>query len=404
MRKNFATMLLAGAALTVILAGCGNKTEGEITPTPTTPVETLAPTETVVPTAEPTVAPTEEPAGEPTAVPTETPVVTENVGETKVTLGQYKGLTLYEVDSSVIALELVELMEGYAELKKVNRAAEVGDTVNINYVGKKDGVAFDGGTDDSEEGYNLELGSGSFIDGFEDGLIGAVAGEVRDLELTFPENYGNADLAGQAVVFTVTVNAVQELVTPELTDDFAKENLEFDTVAQYISALYEVRNEEAFYNQITEALMATSTVENYPAGLIESEKQSLVDYYTSYAEMYGSYYGMDTETTLAYMFGFETKEALESYAEEYAFNVVKNMLILTEVAMQEGLTISEEEYQRRALIYAISYGYEDVETFEADYGGETVFEAVTMDYIMDYIISLSEIVKAENDAEVDQEQ
>ena len=392
MKKKFATLLLAGAAVAVVLTGCGNKTEAEVTPTPVAPVETQAPTQA----AEPTTEPTETPA----ATPTETPAVTENAEETKVTLGQYKGLTLYEVDSSVIAQELLELVEGYAELKEVKRAAVEGDTVNINYVGKKDGVAFEGGTDDSEEGYNLELGSGTFIDGFEEGLIGAKAGEVRDLELTFPENYGNAELAGQAVVFTVTVNSVQEMVTPELTDEFAKENLEFDTVAEYVTALYKVRNDEAFREQITTALMESSTVENYPAELIETEKQSLVDYYMYYAELYGSYYGMDAETTLTAMFGFESTAALEEYAQEYAFNVAKNALILSEIAVQENLTISQEEYQRRASIYATSYGYEDVESFEADYGAETVFEAITSDYIFDYIVSQANIIKAEDDAVV----
>ena len=387
MKKHVLIMLLAGTLTTALLAGCGNKTEGEVTPTPTTAVETQAPTE--------------EPTDAPTAMPTQKPAVTDNYEETKVTLGQYKGLTLYEVDSSVIAEEMIEMMEGYASLVVVNRAAAEGDTVNINYVGKKDGVAFEGGTDDSETGYNLELGSGNFIDGFEEGLIGAVAGEVRDLELTFPESYMNADLAGQAVVFTVTVNSVQEMVTPELTDEFAAENLGFDTVAGYISALYEVRNEEAFYNQISTALMESSTVENYPKELVETEKQSLVDYYMSYVELYASVYGMDEDTMLMYMFGFSSKAALEEYAEEYAFNVVKNMLVLTEVAVQENLAISTEEYEYRASIYAMSYGYEDIASFEADYGEETIKEAVTMDFILDYIISQSTIIKAEDDAVVE---
>ena len=235
MKKKVVTMLLAGTVVMAVLAGCGNKTEGEITPTPTT-AATEAPTATTAPTE--------------AAAPTETPAVTENIAETKVTLGQYKGLTLYEVDSSVIAQELHDMMESFAELVVVDRAAVEGDTVNINYVGKKDGVAFDGGTDDSEEGTNLELGSHSFIDGFEEGLIGAVAGEVRDLNLTFPENYHSAELAGQSVVFTVTVNSVQESVVPELTDAFAKENLPVDTVGEYVAALYEVRNQESFKNQV----------------------------------------------------------------------------------------------------------------------------------------------------------
>lgn len=393
MKKKFVTILLAGVSVVMLLAGCGNKTEEVVTPAPTMAAEATA-----TPTVEPTVDPTTEPTVEPTVSP-----MAEPTAEPKVTLGQYKGLTIYEVDSSVIAEELVKIVEEHKELKKANRAATNGDIVNINYVGKKDGVAFEGGTDDSAEGYNLVLGSGTFIPGFEEGLVGAVEGEVRDLELTFPENYGNAELAGQAVVFTVTVNVVQEYVTPELTDEFAKEYLEFDTVAEYISALYEVRNEEAFYEQITTALMESCTVENCPAQLVENEKQSLINYYVSYADVYASYYGSDTDTMLAYMFGFQTREMLESYAEEYAYNVVKNMLIMTEIAVQENLTISEEEYQRRALIYAISYGYEDVASFEADYGAESIVEAVTMDYIMDYIISESNIVKAEEDATVSPE-
>lgn len=398
MKKNLVTMLLAGTVAVAMLAGCGNKTEGDVTPTPTaepTAVATEAPAATEAPVA------TEAPAATATPVPTEKPAVTDNVDETKVTLGQYKGLTLYEVDSSVIAQELVDMMAQYAELVEVNRPAEEGDTVNINYVGKKDGVAFEGGTDDSAEGFDLELGSNSFIDGFEEGLIGAVAGEVRDLNLTFPENYRSEELAGQAVVFTVTVNKVQNKVVPELTDEFAKEHLEFDTVAEYISALYKVRNEEVFYSQIMDTLMATSTVENYPADMVESEKQSLIDYYVAYAEVYSSYLGMDTETTLAYMFGFESMEVLENYAEEYAYNVVKNLLVLGEVAEQEKLTLTDEEYQRRATIYATSYGYEDIASFEADYGADTVFDAITTDYIIDYIISLSTIVKAEEDASVE---
>ena len=395
MKKRTMTILLAGT-IALALAGCGNKTEDITTPTPTV-TETVAPTQE--PAAEPTAEPTVAVQETETPVPTEAPAVTDNLEETKVTLGQYKGLTLYEVESSVIAREMAEMMEEYKELALVFRGAENGDTVNIDYVGKKDGEAFEGGTD---EGFNLELGSNTFIDGFEEGLIGAVAGEVRDLELTFPENYHSADLAGQAVVFTVTVNNVLEPVTPSLTDEFVKEKLGYNTVAEYVAVLYAARNKESFYEQITTALMESSTVENYPSKLIEQEKQSLIDYYTSYAELYSAYLGMDTETTLAYMFGFQSMEVLENYAEEYAFNVVKNMLVLSEIAVQEGLTISTEEYQNRALVYATAYGYDDVASFEADYGKEALMDAITTEYVMDYVITQSTVIKAEDNKEAEQ--
>ena len=383
MRKKLVTMLLAGSAVIVCLAGCGNKTTETPNPTPTEAlnvVSTLTPTETPIPT------------------------LVESYSETKVTLGKYKGLTLYEVDSSVIAQELRETMQEYAELVVVERAAVEGDTVNINYVGKKDGVAFEGGTDNSEAGTNLELGSGNFIPGFEEGLIGVVAGEVRDLELTFPKEYHSAELAGQSVVFTVTVNSVQESVVPELTDEFAKENLPFDTVAGYVAALYEVRNQESFSKQVLDALMESCVVENYPADTVEYEKQSMIDYYVGYAEYFASYFGMDTESTLKSMFGFESMEALEDFAEEYALTTVKQMMILTEIAKVENLVVSEEEYQQRALVYAVNNGYEDVTTFEEDYGKDAVIEAITLDYVVDYVISQSTIVKAESDGDIQQVQ
>lgn len=219
MKKRWMSVLATGMTAVCVLNGCGTKVtdNGKTTPEPTQSVS-------------------EENTPVPTVLPTGTSSAESGLNPI-VTLGEYKGLTLYEVDASVVAEEMRNLLEKYGEYVTVNRAAQENDAVNINYVGKKDGVAFEGGTQDSEEGYNLVLGSDTFIDGFEDGLIGAVAGEVRDLKLTFPETYRNSELAGQEVVFTVTVNAVKEWVTPELTDAFVAENLNYETTAELIIAL-----------------------------------------------------------------------------------------------------------------------------------------------------------------------
>jgi len=368
MRKRIITILLSGMAVLAVLAGCTGKKDNGSAPAEKTPAATGT---------------------------------TENSSDTKIVLGQYKGLTLHEVDSEEIAKELHETMQEYAELVTVNRAAKDGDTVNINFVGKKDGVAFEGGTDDSAEGTDLTLGSGQFIEGFEAGLIGAVAGEVRDLNLTFPENYGNTDLAGQAVVFTVTVNAVKETVVPELTDEFAAENLPVNTVAGYVAALYEIRNQESFREQILAALTQTSTVENYPENIIASEKQYYVDYHLDYAEVFKSYFGLDDASALQTV-GFESMEALEEAAEEYAYTTVKQVLILSEIAKVENLVLSGEEYEQRALVYAANNGYEDVASFEAEYGKDAIVEAVTLDYVIDYIVGQSTIIYDENNSNVQQ--
>lgn len=402
MKKKFAIILMISALTTMCVAGCGSKTEGEVTPTPTTPVKA---TETPAPTEEPTAAPTETPTETPTAVPTEAPAVTDDVSETKVTLGQYKGLTLHEVDSEEVAKELIALLEQFKELVVVDRAAVEGDTVNINYVGKKDGVPFDGGTDDSEAGYNLVLGSGSFIDGFEEGLIGAVAGEVRDLNLTFPEEYHSEDLAGQSVVFTVTVNSVQEEVVPEASDAFAKENLGYDTWSEYVIALYSAMNKDSFYEQVTESLMASCTVENYPSAELAIEKQRLYDYYYSAGEYYGSYYGLDAEMALMYFFGFESLDALDKWAEESAYEVVKNNLILVEISTVEQLAMDEAEYQNKVMQLADYYGYgTDVESFIADNGEEEVKKSILLDYVMSYIVSQATIIEADYDSVVQPEE
>ena len=167
----------------------------------------------------------------------------------KVTIGEYKGLALTSVSEADLETEIKSMLESLAELVEVDRAAVDGDTVNINYVGLLNGEAFEGGTDDSETGHDLVLGSNSFIDGFEEGLIGAVAGDKIELNLIFPENYGKEELNGQAVVFQVTVNAVKESVVPEFTDELLAEKIpEYPTVDAYTTALRENMNRNTYYN------------------------------------------------------------------------------------------------------------------------------------------------------------
>ena len=316
--------------------------------------------------------------------------------EGKVTVGEYKGLALTSVSEATVDAEIATMMEAYAELVEVDRAAVEGDTVNINFVGLKDGVAFEGGTDDTEEGTDLELGSNSFIPGFEDGLIGAVAGEKRDLNLSFPENYTNTELAGQAVVFQVTVNAVKETVVPELTDEFVAEKLpEYPTVALYKEKLTEVMNRDSYYEQITELLMASSEVEKYNEEEVAVQKQRLITEYTNYASYYGSYYGMDLETSIMYFLGFESQEAFETEMGNYAYDVVKNTMIIKEIAELENIKLTDDVYDTKAVEYAESYGYEDVASFVEANGEETVRETILAELVMDFIVENAIITEAQ---------
>ncbi len=182
-----------------------------------------------------------------------------------------------------------------SETEITDRPAELGDTVNIDYVGLVDGVAFDGGTAEAQE---LELGSGYYIDGFEDGLVGTVAGDYVELELAFPEDYGVDTLNGQDVIFQVTVNSIWEVETlvPEFTDEFVQEiSTTCTTTEEYyaeIYALYESDNlatqETARQTQIWTALIEATTVTSYPDDEIEVLQQEVIDYYTEYASYYGA--------------------------------------------------------------------------------------------------------------------
>ncbi len=314
----------------------------------------------------------------------------------KITVGEYKGLAVTSVSQAEVDAELQSMLEYYAELVEVDRAAEEGDTVNINFVGLLNGEPFEGGTDDSEAGYDLELGSQSFIDGFEEGLIGVVAGEKRDLNLTFPEDYGVDDLNGQAVVFQVTVNAVKTELLPKLTDEFIAEKYpEFSTVEAYKAALTENMNYSTYYEQITEQLMASSEVTKFNEDRVAARAEQLIAEYTSYAEYYGSYYGLDTQTAVTYFLGFESIDAFYAEMKDYAYEVEKNAMIIQEIAKQEGIELTDEIYNTMAAEYATSYGYEDVASFVADYTEETVRSAILSELVMDVIIENAVIAEAE---------
>lgn len=317
--------------------------------------------------------------------------------EGSVTVGEYKGLALTNVSETEVDEKIASMLaESFIELQTVEREAKEGDTVNINFVGTKDGVAFEGGSNESEAGYDLKLGSKAFIEGFEEGLIGVVAGEERDLNLTFPENYGNADLAGQAVVFHVTVNEVKEEIIPELTDAFIVENFpDYKTVDEYKKACQESMNYESHVTQITELLMESSEVQKYNEADVKKEKETLIEQNAAMAAYYGSMYGLDADTSLQYFFGVESREAFEDAMGEYAYDVVKNSMIISEIAKMENIELTDEIYKEEAMEYAENYGYDDIESFENSYGKDIIQLTILSDMVMKFIIENAVISDAE---------
>ena len=231
-----------------------------------------------------------------------------------VTLGDYKGLEVVSTVQSIGDEEVDSYIEYMlsstsGELEEVTDrdVIENGDVANIDYVGKKDGVAFDGGT---AEGYDLGIGSGSFIPGFEEGLVGVKKGETVDIELTFPENYHAPDLAGAEVVFTVTVNGIYKEIKPEFNDAFVAE-LAIENVStmeeyrSYLKNMMEENEKQYALQDVQTQLLAmvteNATVSGTPQELVDRFYQVNINNMTYNAMMYGmdlqtfvsSYYGLD---------------------------------------------------------------------------------------------------------------
>lgn len=291
-------------------------------------------------------------------------LTTVGCGNKYVTLGEYKDLKVeYTCDQSKITDEDVDSkitsnLEEYAtEAKDKNYKAKNGDTVNIDYKGLKDGKAFDGGT---AEGYDLKLGSNSFIDGFEEKLVGSKKGEKRSLDLTFPEDYSESSLAGKDVVFKVTVNSIK--VTPtldDLTDEFVKEKIkDYSTVKEYRAAVKKELQESldesiesAKEKAAWEKVVANAKVKSYPKDQVDELKKQMEDYYTQYA----NYYGMELDDFIKQT--GSTKEEFDEKNEESAKSEVASRLIAEAIGDKENISISDDEYKQGVKDYMKEYNY-----------------------------------------------
>lgn len=281
----------------------------------------------------------------------------------EVELGEYKGLK-YEMESvevtdDEINEEIDRMRKQYADLETVEGEAKDGDTVKIDYEGFKDGVAFEGG---KAEGYNLKLGSGSFIPGFEDQLIGCKAGDEKELNLTFPEDYHAEDLKGAAVVFKVTVHEVTREVLPELDDDFAKDtnipNVETvedlkKTVKERLEAAKKSQAESAADEKLFEQLSENTKVD-MPDVLVDDEANNQIQQMAAQIQQYGLSFSQYLQ-----MMG-KTIDDLRADYRENAEKSVKLRLALNKIAEVENLEATDEDVEEQYHDLSVQYGM-DVE-------------------------------------------
>ena len=262
----------------------------------------------------------------------------------EVKLGKYKGLSapkdVTKVTEKDIDGELQPYVQRATRMVDVERKAKKGDTVNIDFEGFMDGKAFEGG---KGENHDLELGSGQFIPGFEDQLVGVKAEGEKDVVVTFPEDYGTAELAGKEATFKVKVHAVKEKVTPKLDDEFAKDVSEFETLADFRKDLGEKlgeRREKQAQHTFEEALLEqviNDMSADIPDAMVENRAQQMLEDYSQRITSQG----ISFEQYLA-MTGM-TVDILKAQAIEGALRQVKVELALDAIAAEEKVEITEEE-------------------------------------------------------------
>ena len=262
----------------------------------------------------------------------------------EVTLGQYKGLEVVKNEVSVsdaqVEAELNRMAQNVASTEVVEKAAEMGDTANIDFEGFADGVAFEGG---KGEDFDLKLGSGSFIPGFEEQVVGMTAGEEKDLDVTFPADYHAADLAGKAVVFHVKLNKVTVTNVPAIDDEFAKDVSEFETLEELKADIRAKAMESAekqaqsAFEDAAVTMAAENTTVEMPAALIEAELDNQMERFGYQLQMSG--YSMEA---YAQMMGGDVstmRNAFRPQAEKQA----KVNVTLTAIIEAEGITATEED-------------------------------------------------------------
>ena len=299
----------------------------------------------------------------------------------EVTLGEYKGLKAEKPEVKVLAADVDERLKALADrntrLVSVEREAKSGDTAVIDFEGFKDGVPFEGG---KGENFSLELGSGSFVPGFEEQVIGMKAGEEKNLDITFPENY-HEDLAGKAVVFKVKVHEVKEKEVPAMDDEFAKDVSEFDTLKDLKADLKKKITEErekAAQRAFEDALMqkvADGIEADIPDAMIDLQCEKMVDSLKQQLASQGIPFDQYLKMVQS------TEEAVKAEAKEPAQQQVRMDLAIEALIKAEGIDATEEEIEAETKKIAEQYGM-DLEMVKKYLPADQVKEQVVREKVI----------------------
>lgn len=327
----------------------------------------------------------------------------KSVENENISVKQYTGLKV-EVDSSPeITDDMVTDEANYyldeLDLHKKNYDDQIenGDFVNIQFIGKIDNAPFNGG---SSESYDVLIGSNTMIDNFEQQLIGHYPGDTFTVSVTFPDNYSKTDLAGKDATFETTINYKKESIEIpiELTNDFIKENTEFDSLEEFYDYLRDDLEQQNLSmlqtnkeNAVIDKLMNLSVVKNYPNDLLNSEINSLNKSYEDYA----SESGLDFDSLINQL-GYNSRDDYDKHIMNYAKESVKYYLICNAIATEEDLFVSNDDYIEEGDKLSKEYGYSSVSEMENDYSKEEIKETLLDRKVVSFVIDNSDFIYDES--------
>lgn len=304
-----------------------------------------------------------------------------------VTLPETDGFTLSDTATTVSDSDIDEyissnILSNYKTTNEItNRAAENGDTVNIDFAGSIDGVAFDGGTGSD---YDLTLGSGTFIDGFEDQIVGHMPGETFDVNVTFPDDYQATNLAGKDAVFATTLNYINEDVTPDLTDDWVSSNLAESMGMNNVAELKNYVNNSLLFNQEANELYGQlyDAVEVNTDTLPEDVQQYFTNTVLYQPYLYAQMYGVSLETMLSQAGYSSVDEYLEN-SESSKQSMIKQILIMQALAEKNNIVCDTDILNAEFSRY---FGSTDMTSYVNAYGENYVKTNILHDVVMQNLI------------------
>ncbi|MCP1100884.1 trigger factor [Aequitasia blattaphilus] len=326
-----------------------------------------------------------------------------SINTDELELAGYKGIEVAQVEKPEkvtdedVENQINSTLEAKATKEEIeDRAVEKGDVANIDFSGKVDGEVFDGGT---AEGYDLEIGSGNFIEGFEDSIIGHNIGDEFDWNGKFPDDYQSTDLAGKDVVFTIKVNKISEKKVPELTDDLVKElttDEKSKTVKEYKEEVKEQLTtqrqqtyDSTLYGEVWTAVSDKATIKKYPEDRIKELLDETIAQHKESAEQYG----MEFKDYIA-QYQVETEEEFEAAVEESIKKSLKDEIIAAGIAKKEKLEPSDKEYEKIYEELAESIGY-DVKTMKEAYEEDVIKNAALKLHVTKWLADNCVQVKGE---------